>query len=114
MDEESLFDEIEFNGGINKGIMSQSELNKISLVNEPVILMALTEDLSNDKSLPQSVSVSVRFEYVAASAVKNPIEDPATNPLEGPPPSQPLMSIWDNKQHIVKIEIGGVKLWKCK
>ena len=52
-------------------------------------------------------------ESIAASAIADPIEKPARNPLEDPPPSQPLMSIWDNKEHIVKIEISGVKSWKC-
>ena len=77
--------------------MSLSELNGIPPVNEPVIVVALTEHLSNDTSLPQSVAVPAGSASVAASAVTNPIEDPATNPLEDPPPSQPLMSFWDDK-----------------
>ena len=113
VDEESLFDELEFNGEINKGITSLSELNGIPPVNEPVIVMVLTEDLSNDTSIPQSVAMALGSESVAASAITNPIEEPARNPLEDPPPSRPLMSIWDDKEHILKIEISGFKSWKC-
>ena len=82
MDKESLFDEIQLNVEINKGIMSLSELNEIEIlpVNEPVIVMALTEDLSNI-TVPQSVAVPAGSESVAPSAITNPIEDPARNAL---------------------------------
>ena len=55
--------------------------------------MVLTEDLSNDTGVPQSVAVALRSESVAASAIINPIEEPARNLFEDPPPSQPLISI---------------------
>ena len=57
MDKESLFDTIEFNGEINKGIISLSKLNKILPANETVIVMALTEYISNDTRVPRSVAV---------------------------------------------------------
>ena len=78
-----------------------------------MIVMALIEDLSNDTA-PHSVAVPVGSESVAISAVTNPTEDPARNTLQDPPPSERLMSIWDDKEHIVKINIDGVKSWKCK
>ena len=78
---------------------SESKFNQIHGVNELVIVMALAED-----NLPQSVTVPTGS--IAASAV--------TNPLEDLPPTIPLISIWDDKEHIVRLDVDGAKTWLCK
>jgi hypothetical protein len=78
---------------------SESKFNQIHGVNELVIVMALAED-----NLPQSVTVPTGS--IAASAV--------TTPLEDLPPTIPLISIWDDKEHIIRLDVDGAKTWLCK
>ena len=87
VDEESLSDEFEFNGEMNKGITNLSKLNEIPPVKEPVIVMGLTEDPLNNTHVPKAVAMPSISESVAIYAVINTIEDPARNPLQNPPPS---------------------------
>jgi hypothetical protein len=44
VDEQSLFDEMKYNGKINKGIVILKKLNQVHGVNEPVIVMVWAKE----------------------------------------------------------------------
>ena len=49
-----------------------------------------------------------------ASANVNRLEYTGRNPLGDPLPSECLLSIWDIKEHMAKMEVGGTKTWLFK
>ena len=62
--------------------------------------MALSEELTNHTSLPQSVLVSVGSTSLTASTITNPLEYVGRHLLEDPPPSKRILSLWDDKEHM--------------